>query len=136
MKFSKTFDNTVRAIEQVQFHEEWNNGTGYFDNVVNDEAITSLSPGLYGFHTGEVNDRHGIIVKNTHGEMYVIHERYTNYGIANSDYNQVYVSTSGTNKAEIYHKVAENILDRIPADDLYSVLVGTSSKELCEKFGS
>lgn len=133
MKFSKTFDNTVRVIEQVQFHEEWNNGTGYFDNVVNDEAITSLPPGLYGFHTGEVNDRRGIIVKNTHGEMYVIHERYTNYSVANSDYSQVYVSTSGTNKADI---VVENILDRIPADDLYSVLVGTSSKELCEKFCS
>lgn len=133
MKFSKTFDNTVRVIEQVQFHEEWNNGTGYFDNVVNDEAITSLPPGLYGFHTGEVNDRRGIIVKNTHGEMYVIHERYTNYGIAASNHNQVYVTTSGTNKADI---VVENILDRIPADDLYSVLVGTSSKELCEKFGS
>lgn len=121
MYTSQTFNTIHQEATKVQFNENWNNGTGYFDNVANDEAITSLPEGLYSFHTGEVNNRKGIIVKNNHGETYVIHERYTNDD--RSEYSQVYVSTSVTNKKDISHRSVTKLLQEKTAEELKELLV-------------
>lgn len=124
----QTFNTIHQEATKVQFKEDWNNGTGYFDNVREDETINNLPAGLYSFHTGEVNNRKGIIVKNNHGETYVIHERYT-YD-ENSEYSQVYVSTSVTIKKDISHRSVTKLLQEKTAEELKELLAEEPAKVL------
>jgi len=128
MYTSQTFNTIHQEATKVQFKEDWNNGTGYFDNVGEDETINNLPAGLYSFHTGEVNNRKGIIVKNNHGETYVIHERYT-YD-ESSEYSQVYVSTSVTNKEDISHRSVTKLLQEKTAEELKELLAEEPAKVL------
>jgi len=128
MYTSQTFNTIHQEATKVQFNENWNNGTGYFDNVGEDEIINNLPAGFYSFHTGEVNNRKGIIVKNNHGETYVIHERYTNDD--SSEYSQVYVSTSVTNKKDISHRSVTKLLQEKTAEELKELLAEEPAKVL------
>lgn len=67
------------AIREVEFDNEWNNGTGYYDGVCADEALAaSLEQGeIVKFKSG--NARPGLIVMTTEGPL-VFFQRYTDAG--------------------------------------------------------
>ena len=84
------------SVREVEFQLDWNNGTGYFDNLV--DADLGLKPGqLARFNTGPGNNRKGIVVALPGGKNVVIFERYT------AGQGGVYVSNAPRAVAEAFN---------------------------------
>jgi hypothetical protein len=71
--FTATYEATTNVVE---FDERWNNGTGYFD-ALTDRSMIKLEDGeIARFHTGETNNRRGLVVGTPLGNV-VVFDRFS-----------------------------------------------------------
>ena len=70
--FHKLFNATKK---ELPYSQEWENGTGYFDGVTNDESLDGISHGLY--KSIDPSGRAMVIVISDHNPV-VFFERFTN----------------------------------------------------------
>lgn len=71
------FKAWAKTLPQLTFNPDWNRRGGYYDAMLADDAIKALPAGLYGLHTGEVNNRTLVLFKDAERTGFVISERYT-----------------------------------------------------------
>lgn len=72
------FLNAWENARKVQFDEDWNNGTGYYDGVTDDEKLNLQRGELVAAISNSVNNRKLLIKGLGKGLNIVIFERFTN----------------------------------------------------------